>query len=537
MNGLFNSQFAVLLDNALFDPDYSTGKLTLLGDFRVSAGTVVCWVVSIVGFCLTAAAVIKLALSGLYLAYPRLWNKVSELHKQIEGAASSDTSGGSGQGGGGSAVVKKAAGFLCLILSLLPDVKSATEFGEGGANEGAGANTFEKKRWISKAIPEFLALSMIGVLIYFGYPTKLASWVGDTGTYILDAFFENVDPVQLTKKVITNIATYDLQTDSAANTYEQNVNDLTKLAMRSIYTKYSDMQSGPVQTTAYQVETILLQGLQEDSECYALLQKQDGYSVAYTVQLSSTTPVISSSYEQCGTTEGGGKLYKATTKSKIINYKLTYPIENLPTGSTKVTGTDYLIVTINCTPVALSATSSAKLTRVIAADGAADVGKQTYIISSIFNLETGSIKLQDTNVTIYYYNDSGVVTAPAGSQQNSINAYLNASSSQNGTLQLNSGSDTAWFNAAMNQANTGKGYVEVQLPATSGAYAMISTQVSGTEISQKVGVYSIRFAKGSDGWINRAWTDASSGSVTVWSKDTSSADFTKFFENKTSAKE
>jgi len=521
------------MNDALFDPNYSTGKLSLLGDFRISAGTAVCWVVSIVGFCLTAAAVIKLALSGLYLAYPRLWDRVNELHKQIESSAKSNASGG---GQGGANVVKKAAGFLCLLISILPDVKSATEFGEGGSSEGAGSNQFEKKRWLTKAIPEFLALSMIGVLIYFGYPTKLASWVGNTGTYVLDAFFDNVDPVQLTKKVLTNVATYDLQTDTAASTYEQNINDMTKLAMRSIYTKYSDMQTGPVQTTAYQVENVLLQGFQEDAECYALLQNQDGYSIAYTVQLSSTTPVISETYELAGSIEGGGKLYKAKTKTKIINYKMIYPVENLPTGSTKVTSTDYLILTINCTPVALSATSSAKLTRVVAGGSQADNSTQTYIISSIFNLASNSIKLQDTNVTVTYYDTNGKAAPPdnSGATNNKITAYINASGNTDGELKLGSSKDTSWFNSALNAAKNGKGYLEIQLPTTSGAYAMISTEVNNTEIAQKVGVYSIRITKDKDGWINRAWTDAASPNVNVYKVDASSSEFTKFFESKTS---
>ena len=198
MNTLNNVSF---LMGQIFDEQYSVGQMGLIEWLRQNVGMVVCWLISAVGFLIVSAAIIKNALAGLYLAFPKLWNKVYEVRQRAEQSATSMAGGEKGK--------KLVGGFLVLLLSILPDVKSATEFGEDAEGGQSGAvDSFTKKKWLTKAIPEFVALTMIGMLIWFGYPTKLTNWIGETGRFALDAFFDNVDPVQLTKKVFDGIATY-----------------------------------------------------------------------------------------------------------------------------------------------------------------------------------------------------------------------------------------------------------------------------------------------------------------------------------------
>ena len=287
MNSAFlYNLFVVLSNTALFYEEYTVGQAGLITWLRDNAGVIICYVISAVGFLIVAAAIIKNALAGLYLAFPRMWDKVSEVRKNVESGFENMAGGEKG---------KKAVGtFAILLLSMLPDVKSATEFGEGGDSEmssGEGKK-FMKKQWISKAIPEFIALCMIGMLIFYGYPTKLANWIGNTGRFALDAFFDNVDPVQLTKKVFTGISTYELATDSATNSLEKNVNALTRSAVKQMYTKYSDMQSQPLQETALSVETLILNVANDCTGLNAILSEQDGLTVSFMSQLTATKPVM-----------------------------------------------------------------------------------------------------------------------------------------------------------------------------------------------------------------------------------------------------
>ena len=506
MNSAFLYNLIVLSNSALFDEEYTVGQAGLITWLRDNAGVVICYVISAVGFMIVAAAIIKNALAGLYLAFPRMWDKVSDVRKNVESGFQNMAGGEKG---------KKAVGtFAVLLLSMLPDVKAATEFGEGGDSEmssGEGKK-FMKKMWLSKAIPEFIALCMIGMLIFYGYPTKLANWIGNTGRFALDAFFDNVDPVQLTKNVFTGLSTYELATDSATSSLEKNVNALTRSAVKQVYTKYSDMQSQPLQETALSIENAILNVANECPGLNAVLQEQDGLTVSFMAQLTATKPVIGDAFKE-GTTKEGAPiegLYFAESTSGVRQYKFRLATANLPTGSTKVGANDYILVTVNATPRSQSIVNSAVVTFVenIKTDPTTKSEGTSYpfiTLNRFINNSTANTGVYTTlgaSVKITVFNEGGTV----------IGTYT-GTVEQAGTSALivqMSNTQSGEYNGKVS-GNDAK-YVEVSMP--DGTYTTYTSIVNDVEVLTKVNVNAYRFVLGAsnevdtdDGWINRNWND------------------------------
>lgn len=516
MNTLNNLTF---LMSQIFDDQYSVGQGGLIEWLRQNVGMVVCWVISAVGFLIVSAAIIKNALAGLYLAFPKLWNKVYEVRQKAEQSATSMAGGEKGK--------KMIGGFLVLFLSILPDVKSATEFGEDSEGGQSGSvDGFTKKRWLTKAIPEFVALTMIGMLIWFGYPTKLTNWIGETGRFALDAFFDNVDPVQLTKKVFDGIATYELATDNATSSYEQNVNAMTRQAMKQVYTKYSDMHQQPLQQVALDIENRFLQDFVEEEDLLALLSEQDGMTVSFAVQLTATQPALSEAFKG-GKSEKIHNLYAAKSSSGVQQYKYFFPTSELPTGSQKVGTTDYILVTVNATPKSQTVVSTSKASFFVKS---ASLSTAMSGNNSKFNIP-GPVVFNTSNDLGIYTMNGGVVTLQTFNADGSLIKTFSGkifTEGNTGSIEMTS---TAFGNLSGELAKSA--YVEVLLPPSS--YTMYQTETNGVTVNTRVSVYAIRFMAGSnttssaDGWINTNWLDYKKADVTTSKTLTQS-----FFENKSS---
>ena len=505
MNRLFN---IVLMSSQLFDEDYSVGQMGLIEGLKNNAGVIVCWVISAVGFLIVAAAIIKNALAGLYLAFPKLWDKVYAVKQRAEQSAQNMAGGEKGK--------KFVGSFLMIFLSILPDVKSATEFGEDEEGGQSGSvDTFKKKEWLTKAIPEFIGLVMIGMLIFYGYPTKLANWVGETGRFALDAFFDNVDPVQLTKKVFDGISTYELSTDNASSSFEQNVNAMTRSAMKQMYTKYSDMHQQPLQQTATALEADLLHKFSEETTLQSLLSSQDGMTISFAVQLTATRPVINTTTFDKAEADGEtiDNMWVASSTSGVKQYKYFIKTSEFPTGSTKVGDADYILITVNATPKSQTVVSSSKATFVVNSETAkVDTNKCVLYIPSVVAMnttsDTGLYTTNGASVTIYLYASNGKVLE-------TYNGSL-VVDGRNGAVSLTNSKASDLSRKIANAS-----YMEILLPTTS--YTLYESITNNTAITTKVTVYAIRIkcsngAGGSDGWINTTWSDYTETSVTTSDK-------------------
>lgn len=494
MNLRFELDRLILLtSSALFDEDYTVGQEGLISGLKDKAGVITCYVISAIGFIIVAAAIIKNALAGLYLAYPKLWDKVHMVREQMENGLKTASQGGEKW--------KKVGGSIMMILiSILPDVKDATEFGQDENGQNSATSSFEKKQWLLKAIPEFLALVMIGMLIFYGYPTKLANWVGSTGRFALDALFDNVDPVQFTKNVFDGIATYELATDSATSSSERNINAITRSAVKQIYTRYSDMHSQPLQQTA----TLLEQDILHDFACVVdlstLLEEPDGMTVSYAVQLTATTPNINAAFTDVVVQDGAtlsGNMKCAISNSGVKQYKYWVPASKYPTGSTKVGDTDYILITVNATPKSQTIVNSAKVTYMTncLTKVGSDASKWSLPNTVKFNLAEGIYITNGAPVVINVYTSAGVDQYNGTITYEGVQGYISLTATRGNQL------DTSLTSCK---------YVEILLPEKS--YTMYETVNNGAAITSKVSVMAIRCMKESfdgEGWINASWTDYS----------------------------
>lgn len=490
------NKLILLTNNALFDEDFTVGQEGLIAGFKDNVGVIVCYIISAIGFIIVAAAIIKNALAGLYLAYPKLWDKVHTVRQQMEDGLKNQATGGEKW--------KKVTGSVMMILiSALPDVKDATEFGEDENGQNSKAtSSFEKKQWLLKAIPEFLALVMIGMLIFYGYPTKLANWVGETGRFALDAFFDNVDPVQLTKNVFDGLATYELATDSATSSSERNINGIVRSAVKQMYTRYSDMHQQPLQQTATLLEQDILADFGNVTDLATVLEEPDGMTVSYAVQLTATAPNINKAFQAVQSNAPlNGSMFTATSTSGVKQYKYYIKTSEYPTGSTKVGPTDYLLVTVNATPKSQTVVNAAQVT---AHTSAFNVNYGSFNGSvSIpgdvkFNVTGGIYVVNGAPVTINVNKDGSIIHQATGTiQVTGTQAVIVMSQTTAQKLNDKISSDT---------------FVDILLPSKS--YVLYTTSgANGAEITSKVSVMAIRCQGSNSGWLNTSWDGYNTGTA------------------------
>lgn len=342
----------------LFSSDWTVGNLYEVQGLVNVLGHLAVVVISAVGFGIVIFSIIKNAMSGLYVVNPPFWDKVDQLKKELVG----DGNGGGNAGMLGQSingltgaidgktnnkVAGTLGGFLTLVLSYIPNIKALTDF-EGDANP-------DKKQYFAKAIPLLIAQIFIGTLIFMGYPTKIASWIGNGGTYIIDSVINNVDPVETVKKISDGIFVYSLASDGAQDPYEQNINQFTRELVRVVTTKYTDMKKDSVQNTALAIEQDL--DAQFDNDAIRnVLGVAEGYNVTCSAITQTTVPTVTSSFSQLN-----DHLYASQASNGTTTYRYFLNAANLDTGSTMSDTNDWFVLSVVGTPEAVSNASSAGL--------------------------------------------------------------------------------------------------------------------------------------------------------------------------------
>lgn len=527
----------ILMNSALFDEEYTVGQAGLISWLRDNVGMIICWAISAIGFLIVAAAILRNALAGLYLAFPNMWDKVHNVRKAVESGLDAGVQGG-------EKVKKVAASFGSILLSMLPDVKESTDFGEDGEmntshdpNGNGQSIAFMRKKWLTKSIPSFLILCMIGMLIYYGYPTKLANFIGEAGRFGLDAIFDNVDPIQLANKVFDGINTYELATDSATSSLEKNINVLTRSAVKQVYTKYSDMQSQPLQETALYIESSFLNMANDCTELKSILEEEDGYTVSFMAQLTVTRPVMSDAFKQADVGDAsGGKvpgLYVAKSSAGVKQFKYELKASELPHGnSQKVGANDWILVTVNATPTSLSTAQKSNITyvdfikdmNITNQDSTTQLYEYTLDLTASSDADKGIYTTDGAHVDI-------LVTNGVREDNESV-----STTPYSGTLKVTGGIVTLQVNTKTKEAlnNNDVDFIDISMPKQS--YTMYEHKTNGVTINTKVSVASYRIIIRDDadsdknGWINRNWNDFQNQKVQPVKELTSG-----FFDTKSSS--
>lgn len=336
----------------LFSEQWTEGNLYEIQPIVNVLSQVSVWVISIVGFGIVIFSILKNALSGLYVINPNVWDKVDEIKNQaVAGVTSTIQQGVSAYNGRGSAVAQKLGGVATFLLSLIPNVKALTDFEDGAP--------VDKKQYFMRSIPLLVFQIFIGMFIFFGYPSKIANWIGSAGTYMVDAMINNVDPVEVIQGVSDKITVYNLATDGSPLPFDKVVNDATTKMLSVVQTRYRDMQKEPTQETAYALERYIQTALSKGS-AESVLGAEEGYDINIVCTPTSGVPALADAFKYVSQ-DASYPCVRAQAVNGTIQYKTWINANNLPTGSTKVGSEDYFVWTITATPVSVSKTSSASM--------------------------------------------------------------------------------------------------------------------------------------------------------------------------------
>ncbi len=333
----------------LFAPEWTTGNLFEIQGVVNFLGGIAVVVISIVGFGIVIFSILKNAISGLYVVNPAFWDRVDELKNDavqgISGTANEVL------GKSNTMVAKKLGGLLTWLLGLIPNIKALTDF------DDSDGQAVDKKQYFLKSIPLLVVHIFIGALIFLGYPTKIATWFGNAGTYAIDAFLNNVDPVETVQRISDGIIVYDLTTDGTGDPFEMVINNATRAVHKNVVTKYTDMGKQPAQSAALEIEQKLISAF-DNEQIKQTLGNEEGYNINVSCITSTVTPTTSSAFTDIN---GDGRLFMSQASNGEITYRYWLNGTDIQTGSTMVQANDWFVLTVTATPVALTNVSSAGL--------------------------------------------------------------------------------------------------------------------------------------------------------------------------------
>lgn len=336
----------------LFSENWTEGNLYTISGLVDKLGALACTVISFVGFFIVIFSILKNAFSGLYVVNPNFWDKVDEVKKAaITGGQNAIQSLG---GQNGNQITQKLGGAFTFVLGLIPNVRALTDF-----DDDVDAATIDKKQYFMKSIPLLVVQILIGMLIFFGYPSKIANWIGTGATHALSVVLNNADPIAFIEGFSDNFVQYNLTTDGSVDRAEQNVNAAVKEGVAVIRTKYTDMTKESTQSVAYEMETALLEAFTKDQSVKDILGATEGYVYSIKATYSPNVPVPSDTFKKVDAVSQN--LYVAIATDGRRSYRMWIPTTSLSHGSTMSAANDCIVWTIDATPAAVSNISTSHM--------------------------------------------------------------------------------------------------------------------------------------------------------------------------------
>lgn len=418
----------------LFSEEWTEGNLHTIEGIVEKLGGFACTVISFVGFAIVIFSILKNALSGLYVVNPTFWDKVDQIKKDAVGGITSGIQGATG----GNQATQKLGSVLTFILSLIPNIKDLTDFAED-ENGTTDPRSIDKKQYFTKSLLMLIAQIFIGMLIFFGYPSKIANWIGTGATYAIGVVLENANPVEFISGFSDKFVDVNLSTDGSPIKLEQNINQAARSASAAVKTKYSDMKKESAQTVAQELESFLI-GVLTEQAVGDILGAQEGYNFSIDCVIMENIPTVSSAFSPIdGSTSNNAYFAIATDGTR--SYRIFKPVTDLSTGSVQVGANDYVVWTINATPAAVSSIAS---TRAVIFGG---YGTAT--------ISASQAKIPVNGIS--YGTDDGMINGKPGSTV-SITVYEDASSTQpvgtyKGKIESSIGSSAGEFTLIMSQGD------------------------------------------------------------------------------------
>lgn len=402
----------------LFSSDWTQGNLYQISGVTNFLGNFACIVISVVGFSIVISSILKNVMSGLYCVNPNIWDRVDEVKNQAVGGINDAI----GKAANGNQAVKKLGGVFTFLLSLIPNVKALTDFDEDAI--------IDKKQYFTKSLIMCIAQIFIGMFIFFGYPSKIAAWIGSAGTEAVDIVLNNVNPIEVVGNLSTKLVNVEFATDGSADNYDIVINQMAKEAYNKVIGKLSDTEKGPRQTVAYELETWLMGKFATQTQ---VLSASDGYDFSTSATYLTQAPTVDGTGYVA--VSGSNDMFQSTANDGTITYRTWLPTSSLSSGSTKVGSTDYLRIDLKCTPRALSATDTTTGSAYLSAGGQMTVqGQNTFMVLSGLEFNSSKVtgKISGTpgsDVTVTVYSTYSISALESNVQLGSFQATLDVTGS------------------------------------------------------------------------------------------------------------
>lgn len=231
------------LDNNLFNPAWTTGSLSAVAPIVHVIGIFAMWVISIGGFFMVILPIIRNVINGIYVVAAPLCDKIDEAHK----TKFVTKEYWKGQVGGGNELAATVGGITTVLLGLVPNFKALSDFESG---------IVDPKTWFIKAIPKMCIYVCIGVLIFYGYPSRIADKYSTAVTATIDVALNNIDP----KAIIDRAEEFkaftggDFASSEATDTLGKNTYALSKGIYGTMKSTYSDMSKDNLVSSSRKIE-------------------------------------------------------------------------------------------------------------------------------------------------------------------------------------------------------------------------------------------------------------------------------------------
>lgn len=317
------------MNSDLFNVEWTTGNLSMpvVETIAKYLGVFAAAVISIVGFGIVWATILKNAMHGLYAVAPKFWDRVDEVKKAGLRDAGNKISGGNNE------VMKLLGSVTGVLLSLLPNVKAMTDF---------DGEVLDAKAYFMKAIPLMCVNIFVGVFIFFGYPSQVAQKCSEFGTGLFDVVLTNVDPSAWVQSLPDKLAVLKFSTDGSMNEVDKHINKIAK-KVANAYVGAVDMTKEKRLEAALAIEAWVANNINDCAE-YC---NSDKYNMSVTAAVYKTggEPDISRvhnqvndgiatfAYTELATNINGGFDPGAANMDEVANWYIRYDLRFTPKAS------------------------------------------------------------------------------------------------------------------------------------------------------------------------------------------------------------
>ncbi|MCI9050715.1 MAG: hypothetical protein HFI05_02135 [Lachnospiraceae bacterium] len=304
------------MDN-LFSAEWTVGDLSTIGFIKKWLGVVAVLFISIIGFGIVIATIIRNAINGLYAVNPKFWDRVDDVKRSAFNTKNE----------GGNNISKTTGTIIQFVLNLCPNIKMLTDFQDG--------NNLDAKAYFMRAIPMAVIQIFIGVFIFYGYPSKVADKFAEFGTGVLDVVLYNVDPTAWVNKIPTEFVSVKLSTDGAKDDISKAINKIAKQAWNAYVGELSDMTKEKRLEIGKSIENWVISNTEPDLSSYC---NTDRYELSVTATIYNQEPDI--------------ERYHGVEVDGIYTFAYYTPLDTWSHGSTKNTTNKYLYYYLEFKPKA-----------------------------------------------------------------------------------------------------------------------------------------------------------------------------------------